>query len=175
MIKYPYLPESKTIKYISIADKYMKEAYLAAKDISSEKRHPTGAIIVKDNKIIGRGGNQVIIKNPTLQKLHNRRFCTRKLFRAKSGEKYWLCPACASPSKHAEQEAVNDALSKKEDTVGSDLYLWGHWWCCEPCWNKMLSAGIDNVFLLDNSEYLFNRDNEGQKIGDFNYFEEEYE
>jgi len=40
-----------------------------------------------------------------------------------------------------------------------DLYLWGHWWCCESCWNKMIEINIRNIYLLKDSEILFNTNN----------------
>ncbi len=53
---------------------------------------------------------------------------------------------------HAEARAVKNAGVKAH---GGDLYLWGHWWCCKPCWDAMISAGIKNVYLYTESQKLF--------------------
>ncbi len=159
-VKYPYPPNGREIKYVGIDNKFMQEAQNTARHLSTEHNHPTGAVIVKNGEIIGRGGNQSGLKNPKLQKLHNQKgICVRKWIGAKSGTLYWTCPGCASFSSHGEQMAIKDAYKHGNDTEGADLYLYGHWWCCEPCWNKMIQAGIKNVYLLKNSEILFNRDN----------------
>ena len=57
--------------------------------------------------------------------------------------------------------AIKDAITKgnQDKLPGADLYLYGHWWCCEPCWNAMINAGIKNVYLLKKSEVLFNLEN----------------
>lgn len=49
--------------------------------------------------------------------------------------------------------------------ISTDLYLWGHWWFCEPCWNAMIEAGIRDVYLLENSEVLFNKAHPENIIG----------
>jgi deoxycytidylate deaminase len=164
-INYPYLPEGRTIIYISEDNFFMKASIKTARDLSKDKLQSTGAVIVKDNKIIGRGANQVLLKHSKLQELHKRHFCLRKLLKVKSGTKYWLCPACSTNRAHAETQAVQDAKRNKEDTSGADLYLWGHWWCCKPCWDTMIKAGIKDVYLLEGSEKLFNLQNFSNVLG----------
>jgi deoxycytidylate deaminase len=58
---------------------------------------------------------------------------------------------------HAEPRAVRDARKNCSDINDADLYLWGHWWCCKPCWDAMIGAGIKNVYLLDESIALFKK------------------
>src|SRR3989339_791539 len=41
---------------------------------------------------------------------------------------------------------------------GSDLYMYGHWWACEPCWNKLIKAGIRDVYVTDDAHERFSRD-----------------
>ncbi len=164
-IKYPYLPEGKEIKYVTSDNFFMKEAQECAKELSTEQNHPTGAVVVLSKKIIGRGGNQSKFKNERLKKWHNENgICLRKFIRAKSGTKYWACPGCASFSSHAEQMAIKDAKKNDNDTKGADIYLYGHWWACQSCWDKIIDAGIKNLYLLKNSEILFNRDNSNNII-----------
>ena len=152
----PYLPEGRRIEYVNLDNPFMHEAKWVAENLSTEQRHPTGAVVVKDGEIIGKGGNQSGLKNKTLRKLHNEKgVCVRKLIHAKTGTLYWTCPGCASPKSHAEQVATKDAQKKGYDVTGADLYLYGHWWCCESCWSAMIDAGINNVYLLENADELF--------------------
>jgi len=154
-VELPYLPKGREIKYVDAQNPFMQAAKEAMK-LSTELRKPTAAVIVKDGVIIGRGANQSGLKNETLRRWHNEKgICVRKLIHAKTGTLYWTCPGCASPKSHAEQMAIKDAQKKGYDTKDAELYLYGHWWCCESCWDKMISAGIKNVYLLDNSQELF--------------------
>ena len=164
-IEYPYLPEGRTILYVLESNFFMQSSMTAARDLSTDKMQSTGAVIVKDGQIISRGANQVILKHLRLQRLHRKGFCLRKFLKVKSGTKYWLCPACSSNKDHAEAQAVLDAQKKEADTIGADLYLWGHWWCCKPCWDAMIKAGIKNVYLLEGSDKLFNYGSQGHVIG----------
>ena len=162
---YPYLPDGRTIRYVPLENKFMAEAFVMWRDCSSERNHPTGAVIVMGDKIIGKGANQAALKNKKLQQIHKNGLCIRRIFKIPSGQKYWLCPGCAKNRHHAEARAVNDALSKQASIVGADLYLYGHWWCCKPCWDKMIEAGVRDVFLLEGSEILFDINNPQNIMG----------
>lgn len=155
-IEYPYLPEGREILYVLENDPFMKEAMEAARNLSTDRLQPTGAVIVKEDKILVKVANQVILKNSKFQELHRKKLCLRKILKIKSGTKYWLCPGCSGYNSHAEAKAVLKAKKENINIKGGDLYLWGHWWCCKPCWDKMIEAGIKNVYLLSGSEKLFN-------------------
>jgi tRNA(Arg) A34 adenosine deaminase TadA len=155
MHQYPYLPEGRDIKYVPVTDPFMAEAKNARENLSSEMNHPTGAVVVLNNNIVGRAGNQAGIRNKKFQELHKKGVCVRKWLKVQSGKKYWLCPGCAKFSDHAEAGAVRDALKNIGSINGADLYLYGHWWCCKPCWDAMIGAGIKDVYLVDNADYLF--------------------
>jgi deoxycytidylate deaminase len=43
--------------------------------------------------------------------------------------------------------------------------MWGHWWCCKPCWDNMIAAGIKNVYVIEGSEILFNKKDSSNIIG----------
>ena len=154
---YPYLPEGRSIRYVSAQDVYMLEAARLRNNESSDHVHPTGAVVVLDGAIIGRGANQSALQNKRLLQVHKEGWCVRRFLKIPSGQKYWLCPGCASFTHHAEARAVKDALSHTPSVAGADLYLYGHWWCCKPCWDKMIAAGIENVFLVDGATQLFTR------------------
>ena len=155
-IQYPYLPENRTIFYVSGDDAYMAEAKKYAQKYRGNLEQPAAALIVKNNKIIGIGS---IGNNPA-----HLTGCKRVALNMPTGEGYELCEGC-DPKFHSEARAVADALSKKENISGADLYLWGHWWCCKNCWEAMIAAGIRNVCLLEDSEILFNKKDPGNIIG----------
>jgi len=136
-----------------------------ARDLSSDAMQSTGVVIVKHGEIVAKGANQSIIKNSRLQDIHRKGLCTRKFFKIKSGTKYWLCPGCSGFGSHAEARAIKDAERNNVDIREADLYLWGHWWCCKPCWDKMIEAGIKNVYLLEESEKLFNLSSASHVLG----------
>jgi deoxycytidylate deaminase len=154
---YPYLPEGRTIKYVPITDPFMVEAERARSEISTEMNYPTGAVVVLGLQIIGRAGNQAALKNKKLQEFHRTRLCLRKVFKIPSGQKYWVCPGCAKHQHHAEWGSVRDAVKNKGDITGADLYLYGHWWCCKPCWKSMIDAGIRDVYLVEGAFELFEK------------------
>ncbi len=153
---YPYLPDGREIQYVSADNFFMDAARKAVEELSTVSNQKTGAVVVKDGVIIGRGANQSRLKNKKLSVLHQR-YCVRKLLHIKTGTRYWLCPGCANFRDHAESRAVFDAKQAWGDPCGADLYLWGHWWCCKPCWDTMIAAGISRVYLLEGSEKLFKK------------------
>lgn len=157
-IKYPYLPEGRSIEYVPADNIFMAEAMRIRNAESTDGQHPTGAVVVKNGKIIGKVANQAGFKHQRLIDLHAKGWCVRRKLNVKSGTKYWLCPGCATHSDHAESGAVCDAIKNvgAEATRGADLYLYGHWWCCKPCWDAMIKAGIEHVYLLDGAYELFN-------------------
>lgn len=154
-INYPYLPEGKNFLYVSLENPFMKEAYEVGKT-SNETMQPTSAVVVKDGVIIGKAASKAPISNKWLMEKHREGWCIRKMLKIKTGTKYWMCPGCAGFECHSEPRGVADAQKNGFDTNGADLYHWGHWWCCESCWNAMLKGGIKQVYLLEGSEKLFN-------------------
>jgi len=164
-IDYPYLPSGREIKYVNLDNQYMKLARDFAQKNSTDRLQPTGSVIVCGDQVAGLAANVIPIKNPFLLEKHRQGLCIRKLLKVKTGTKYWLCPGCAKFKDHSEQRAIIDAKKNGFNTNGSDLYLYGHWWCCQPCWDKIIEAGIQNVFLLDKSEILFNSLAAGNILG----------
>ncbi len=162
-IKYPYLPEGHKILYVGLDNSFMAEAKETAK-LSNDLQQPTGAVIVSENKIISRASNRNPLTSPFLINLH-KKYCIRHILKVPSGEKYWLCPGCGDKGSHAESRAVKQLLSRGVPEKPLDLYLWGHWWCCQDCWNYMLDIHINNVYLLKDSEILFNMKNPDNIIG----------
>lgn len=162
---YPYLPPGREILVAPSGNPFIIGAFRAALELSSEHNHPTGSVVVKGGVVLGRAGNQATFRNPHLVSFHKNVFCVRKFLKIRTGEKYWLCPGCASYKMHSEQRAVQSAKKNGADPTGADLYLWGHWWCCKPCWDVMEEAGIARVYVLENSDILFNKEHPDNIIG----------
>lgn len=157
MINYPYMPpdDKASITYTDY-NEYMQAAFEAARDNSHDVTMPTGSVIVLDGEIIGRGANG--------SDYHKANGCERVRRGIPTGQGYELCEGC-HPHNHSEPRAIVDALESNHKLDGAVLYLWGHWWCCEPCWNAMINVGISKAVLLENSEVLFNKEAEGNIVG----------
>lgn len=155
-IAYPYIPEGRTIEYVPGNNMYICVARDFARLNSLDPVHPTGTVIVKHEQIVSFGANG--------SSYHETHGCERKKLGCKTGEGYELCEGC-HPKNHSEASAIRNAKAFDRPTEGADLYLWGHWWCCKPCWNSILEAKINQVFLLEGSEILFNREQPGNIIG----------
>jgi len=155
-VKYPYLPEGRAIEYVNWHNVFINVARVLASSISKDKTMPGAAVIVKDDLIIGFGSNG--------SDHHKKYGCERVRLNCKTGEGYELCDGC-HPKNHSESEAIHNAQSNGNQTQGADLYLWGHWWCCKWCWDKMIEAGIKRVYLMERSEILFNKDHPDNIVG----------
>lgn len=134
--------------YVGEDDPFMRQARRVAEERSLDRDWPTGAVVVKDGKVIGRGANG--------SEYHRQYGCRRKELGIKTGERYDLCEGC-DPKNHAEQLAIENVLATGPGPVGAEVYLWGHWWCCESCWQVMIDAGIKNVYLVKGADVRFNQ------------------
>jgi deoxycytidylate deaminase len=155
-VPYPYMPTEGIIHYVSADNTFMQAARAVAAEQSLDKTMPTGSVIVRDNTILGKGAN-----GSTYHETHG---CERVRLHIPTGQGYELCEGC-SPKNHSEPKAIADARKNTKDLRGTVVYLWGHWWCCESCWNAMFEQGINTVYLLENSEILFNKDATGNIVG----------
>jgi len=155
-IKYPYLPEGQEIKYVTADNQFIQAAYQFARENSLDKVMPGAVVIVKDGVIIGQGANG--------STYHEDNTCERVVQGSKSGEGYELCEGC-HPKNHSEPSAIADAQSKGNDVAGADLYLWGHWWFCEPCWSAMIQAGIRDMYVIERSEIFFDKEHPDNIVG----------
>ena len=116
-----------------IDKKYMLEALEEAKNANCIKGK-VGAIIVKDNIILGKGNNSV----PNGTKPCTENTCIRKSLNLKSGERQELCKVV-----HAEQNAILNALFNKNDINGSTIYVTKS--PCMICAKILINAGIKKV------------------------------
>lgn len=150
-IKYPYLPPGRSMRFVSIDDEFMAEAKRAREECSGDPLYPVGCVLVKDGKILVRAGNGY---NRGAGGVH---VCPRIVLECPSGTGYDLCHLHDSPG-HAETMLIAAAKEQGIETQDADVYLCGHWWCCEPCWNVMIEAGVRDVYLLENAHGEFDRD-----------------
>jgi deoxycytidylate deaminase len=163
-IKYPYLPEGRSLLLVDMSNPFMIKAKEIART-SNDKQQPTGSVIVNEKgEIVSTASNKNPLTSEMLINLH-KKYCIRHFFHIPSGDKYWLCPGCAGKESHAESRAVKQLIDFGDTTGIFDLYLWGHWWCCDTCWKNMLKIPIRNVYVLEDSEILFNLKNLGNILG----------
>ncbi len=155
-IQYPYIPLNKTIEYVPKDNAFILMAKEFARKNSLDKTMPGAAVVVKDGEVIGIGANG--------SDYHEKHGCERVRQGCGSGKGYELCEGC-HPKNHSEPTAIADAQNKGFTTEGADLYLWGHWWCCESCWKVMITAGIAQVYLMEGSEILFHKEHPDNIIG----------
>jgi dCMP deaminase len=139
----PYLPEGRQIQYVSSENEFMQVATEVKNAQSLDPAHPTGAVLVREGQVLAVGAN-----GSDHHEVHG---CERKRQGIPTGQGYDLCQGC-HPDNHAEARAIAKAQVENIDIRGSDLYLDGHWWCCEGCWEKMIEAGVERVFLCENAE-----------------------
>lgn len=154
---YPYLPEGRTIKYVPVDNQFMAVAKRMRDQISTDMSHSTGAVIVSGGEILIYAANKATIGNKKIQEWHKNGLCIRKMFRIPSGQKYWLCPGCARDYNHSESVAAKMLIKLGTKPADADLYLYGHWWCCKRCWDRMIEAGIRDVYLVEGAGELFKR------------------
>lgn len=155
-IEYPYLPEGRTILYVPESNPFIQAAKKFAREHSLDSTIQTGSAVVINDTIIGLGANG--------SDYHETNECERVKRNIPTGQGYELCEGC-HPKNHSEPRAIENAIKLNHDPKGADLYLWGHWWCCEPCWNAMIKAGIKNVYLMEGSDKLFNKNNPNNIVG----------
>lgn len=155
-IAYPYLPEGRRFLYVPADNPFMEMAKEVARMRSLDKTMPCAAVVAKNDIVSGVGANG--------SDYHKNNKCQRVVLGCKTGEGYELCEGC-HPKNHSESKAISNARLCGRDVTGADLYLWGHWWCCKSCWNVMIAAGIRNVYLLESSERLFNKEHPDNIVG----------
>lgn len=157
-IEYPYMPKGETILYVDAHNKYMRSAKEHARKYSLDQNMPTGSVIVLNGEIIGRGANG--------SDYHDKFGCERVKKGIPTGQRYELCEGC-HPKNHSEPKAIEDALHNhpRKELKDAELYLWGHWWACEPCWNAIQTAGIKKVYLVQDSHRLYNKQHPENIVG----------
>jgi deoxycytidylate deaminase len=98
-------------------------------------KQETIAVIVKNGEIVV-GSNWC--EKPQKE-------CRRK--NMKTGEGYELCKNICKQNSHAEVDACKKA---GEFAKEADLYLIGHYYCCDNCKKVMKDFGIKNIHIVRN-------------------------
>lgn len=155
-IKYPYMPEGREIKFVDEDNEYIQLAKEIALKCSMDSKIPVASVLANNGKVIGIGANG--------SDFHEHNECERVRRKVPSGQGYELCEGC-HPKNHSELAAINYAKSKGNKTLGSSIYIWGHWWACKPCWDQMIGAGVKEVYLLKESKKLFDFNSPDNIIG----------
>lgn len=151
-IRYPFLPTGKKFYYVSPNNRFMISAKAYALQNSLDDYQKNASVVVIGDEVVGYGANG--------SNFHKIKQCVRKLQGIPTGQGYELCEGC-HPKNHSEPKAIQQAKNGGHNLNNGSIYLWGHWWCCEPCWQTIISCGIGKVYLMRRSEVLFNPD----KIG----------
>ena len=155
-VNYPYLHPKGNIAYVAKDNPFMIAARAYAKEHSLDELMPNASVIVKGNDIVASAANG--------SDYHKTNECVRIKRNIPTGQGYELCEGC-HPKNHSESSAVLAAAQAGQDVNGAELYLWGHWWCCEPCWQNIVSAGITQVYLLEGSQDYFNKASSNNAVG----------
>lgn len=128
---------------ISFEQYFMSLAKLAALRSSCNSR-PTGAVIVKDNRVIATGYNGTLTGMDQC-KDHGLDYCKRRNqgHDDKGEQKYQECP-----SIHAEQNAINQIAKYGgraiHDLIGAEIYC--TLFPCIFCMKNLASVGITKVY-----------------------------
>lgn len=144
---YPYIAPGRNIFYVPEDNPFMQKAKTLRGTIA--RLYPeavvTASVIEFQGTVIGTATNNPVHKT----------FCPRTALLSPSGEGYEWCPKYCHPDNHSEAGAIRQALDQSRSPAGGALYLYGHWWLCEPCWDKVIAAGIKDVFLMEGATERF--------------------
>lgn len=162
---YPFVPENIKLQFVNADNVWMQRAKEWARAHSLDKHAPNASVIVKDGVELAIGANgSTFHQQPENIAAYGQKGCRRVHIGARTGEQYEECEGC-HPKNHGEPRALADATAKGVHVCGAELYMWGHWWCCRWCCEKMEAAGITTVYILDNADALFNAADPNNVLG----------
>lgn len=120
--------------------------------------------ICTSSMFVDNNGNEIVAAAQDMQKhvLENPAdtFCVREMKKQlgllRSGEGYDMCSGC-NTNNHSEANTIQKAKDegKYERLLGSTLYLYNHFWCCDSCREKLFEAGISNIIIDPNCDWIF--------------------
>lgn len=126
-------------------------AFLASRR-SACYRSQCGAVIVKDNNVIGTGYNGSPTYQPNCQEIG---FCYRNKNNILSGTELERCRACGS---HSESNAIALSAKRGHSTLDADMYIFGNSAICTQCRAIIANAGIKRVIYMDRNYQVFKYD-----------------
>ncbi len=137
-IRHPFTPDQ--IKMTYGENGFLNRTQQIAQQASLDPGHPNATVIVNQGIEISHGANG--------SNYHSEHGCERKRLHMPTGQGYELCEGC-HPKNHSEATAIQNAraLGRQDKLKGSTAHLYGHWWCCESCCQKMVEAGITAVIF----------------------------
>ena len=150
-IKYPYMPTDRRLMYAPADNPFMIEAARSLTEFAGDPSYPVGAVLVKDGGVVARAGNG-------FSRGRQMHVCPRLVLECPTGAGYELCDL-HDPPGHAEQMLLKAAQEQGISPIGADVYMYGHWWACEPCWKMLINAGIRDLYVVDDAHERFSRDN----------------
>ena len=163
------VPENLAIKTAPMTHPMMERAFLHAMkhqvlQAASGMRAVTSTLVAQDGTItMGVAGELCDTVNDKSMDDITYHAQTGKCDRVQSDGNvdYNKCPGCRH-DRHSEQCAIHKALRDGVHLAGSEIYLYGQWWVCEPCSGKAVSVGVQTIYLLPNAKELFDRGAPGQ-------------
>ena len=163
------VPESLTIKTAEMTHPMMRRAFLHAMkhqelQAASGMRAVTSTLVAQDGTItMGVAGELCDTVSDSSMDDITYHAQTGKCDRVQSDGNvdYNKCPGCRH-DRHSEQCAIHKAVRDGVHLAGSEIYLYGQWWVCEPCSGKAVSVGVQTIYLLPNAKELFDRGTLGQ-------------
>lgn len=157
------MPADRFLKYVPADHPFMLEAAKAREECAGDPLYPVGIVMVKparpddpgrsggDGVVVARAGNGF---NRGPGKVH---VCPRIVLDCPSGTGYELCDLHDAPG-HSERMVLQAAREAHVDPVGADVYMFGHWWACEPCWTALIEAGVRDLYVVDDAHERFSRE-----------------
>lgn len=149
-IKYPYLPPGRAFKFVPEDHPHMRAAARAQKERAGDPLFPVGIVLVRDGQVVAQAGNG-FNQGPQTH------LCPRLLAGCKTGEGYDLCHL-HDPEGHSEPMLMKAARDAGIPTAGADVYMFGHWWMCEPCWKTLIDGDVRDAYLVDDAHLRFRRE-----------------
>ncbi|MBM5790079.1 hypothetical protein FJZ23_03275 [Candidatus Parcubacteria bacterium] len=150
-VRYPYMPEGCVFRFVGEDHPLMLAAARARAECAGDRLFPVGAVLARDGVVLARAGNGYDRGEGFVH------VCPRVVLECPSGTGYELCDF-HDAAGHAEPMLIAAARGQGRDPSGADVYLYGHWWCCEPCWSVMREAGVRDVYLVQDAHELFTRE-----------------
>jgi deoxycytidylate deaminase len=154
-----YFQDPKFYQLLPDDNEFIQKAKQAAIKYSLTSVFPIGIVAEKNGKILAEAGNGNGYHEANLETPGHRKGCIRRFLndereregkaKFKGGEGFELCPGCHTDS-HAEANLIKITRNQNNynELKDANIYMYGHFWCCKPCFEKMLSAGIKNVRTL---------------------------
>lgn len=146
---YSFVPENNPV---------MQAAKDAASSYSLTPNYPIGIVAVTDDNVLCAAGNGNGYHETNTQNEGHIEGCKRRFIsqervknggeKIKPGEEFDLCPGCHTDF-HAEANLIRKAKEFDIDLNGTDIHMYGHYWCCGDCWDKIKKAGVRKVILPD--------------------------